>query len=263
MIVYPAIDIKDGKCVRLKQGDMGRTTLYHDSPQTQARLFSEAGAEWVHVVDLDGAVAGTQVNGKVIESILDTGLQVQLGGGIRTRQQIDAWLERGVARVVLGSLALSAPEVLRHAAKTWDGRIAVAADAKDGLVASQGWLNQSATTPLALVKQFEDCGVAAVIFTDIGRDGMLAGINREATCRLAEETTIPVIASGGIAEVAEIKTLAQGKVKGVIIGRALYDGRIDLAHAIKTSQTSSQNKPPAKSPTKPNPQNPKKDKMTC
>ena len=241
MIVYPAIDIKDGQCVRLKQGDMGRATLYHDSPQSQARLFAEAGADWVHVVDLDGAVAGKQVNGTAIEAIVETGVRVQLGGGIRTRHQIDGWLDRGVARVVLGSLALSDPDIVRTAAKAWDGRIAVAADAKNGLVASGGWLDQSTTTPLELIKQFEDCGVVAVIFTDIGRDGMLAGINMEATCRLAEEVTMPVIASGGIAGVAEITTLAQSKVKGVIIGRALYDRRIDLAHAIKISQNTTPN----------------------
>ena len=232
MIIYPAIDIQGGQCVRLKQGDMAQATRYSASPAAQARRFAEAGADWVHVVDLDGAVAGRQVNAVAVEEILATGLKVQLGGGIRSRQQIDHWLDRGVARVVLGTLALNDPDTLKSAAGDYPDRIAVAADAKNGKLAAGGWLDESLVAPLELIRRFEDCRVAAVIFTDIARDGMLGGINTQATRELAQATSIPVIASGGLADSDELHTLASSTIAGVIIGRALYEGRIDLADAI-------------------------------
>ena len=232
MIVYPAIDIKGGQCVRLRQGDMADPTHYNSSPQAQAELFAHAGAEWLHCVDLDGAVAGKQVNSTAIESLLTVGLKVQLGGGIRSRADIDAWLGRGVARVVLGTLALTEPEVLVAAAKHYPGQIMVAADASDGKIMAEGWQKDSTLSVLDLVGRFEDCGVAGLIFTDIGRDGMLGGVNLSATKELAQATSMPVIASGGVADIAEIKQLAANGIAGVIIGRALYEGRIDLAAAL-------------------------------
>ena len=237
MIVYPAIDIKGGQCVRLRQGDMARETVYNPSPQAQAKMFAEAGAHWVHCVDLDGAMAGKAINGEAVESLLESGLKIQVGGGIRNPGDIETWLDKGIARVVLGTLALHAADILRAAATAHPNRIAVAADARDGKIAAEGWAQGSDMSVMDLVKRFEDCGVAAVIFTDIGRDGMLTGVNMDATCELAQSVSIPIIASGGVADVAEIKQLAAAGIAGVIIGRALYDGRIDLADALALSET--------------------------
>ena len=236
-MIYPAIDIKTGCCVRLRHGDFAQKTIYNEDAGAQAQQFVAAGAEWVHVVDLDGAVAKKPVNVEAVDAILASGVEVQLGGGIRDMASIAYWLEpevgRGVARVILGTAALKNPKLVKEAVREFPEKIVVGADARDGMVAAEGWLETSEISVLDLVRRFEDCGVAAVIFTDIGRDGDLSGANHQATCELAESVSIPIIASGGVASLADVAAFADTAVAGVIIGRALYEGRIDLAEAIK------------------------------
>jgi phosphoribosylformimino-5-aminoimidazole carboxamide ribotide isomerase len=237
LIVFPAIDLKGGQVVRLAEGDMDRATVYGDDPAAQARAFADAGADHLHVVDLDGAFAGDSVNGDAVASVVRAFPgRVQLGGGIRTRAAIDGWLELGVARVVIGTAALENPDLVRDAARALPGRIVVAVDARDGLVATRGWADVSTVTVADLARRFEDAGVAALLFTDVGRDGLLKGCNVAATAALAAEVDIPVIASGGVAGIEDIHQL-RGKpgIEGVITGRALYDGRLDLAEALRVA----------------------------
>jgi len=239
LIVFPAIDLKGGQVVRLAEGDMSRATVYGDDPAAQARAFADAGADHLHVVDLDGAFAGGSVNGDAVRGVVaEFPGRVQLGGGIRTRGGIDAWLEIGVARVVIGTAALTDPQLVRDAARDLPGRIVVAVDARDGMVATQGWADVSDVSATELARRFEDAGVAAVLFTDVGRDGLLKGCNVEATAALAQAVAIPVIASGGVAGIEDIHAL-QGNagIEGVITGRALYDGRLDLAEAIRVASS--------------------------
>ena len=237
MILYPAIDLKDGRCVRLLRGDMAAATVFAAAPADQARQFAEAGFEWLHLVDLNGAFAGRPVNGDAVEAILAAvTLPVQLGGGIRDLATIDFWLERGVKRVILGTIALTEPELVRTACKRHPGRVVVGIDARDGMVAVEGWARTSEVRALDLALRFEDAGVAAIVYTDIDRDGALGGVNVEATADLAFALTTPVIASGGVASLADLKSLKQVEktgVEGVICGRALYDGRLDPAAALK------------------------------
>jgi phosphoribosylformimino-5-aminoimidazole carboxamide ribotide isomerase len=236
LIVFPAIDLKGGQVVRLAEGDMDRATVYGDDPAAQALLFAEAGAEYLHVVDLDGAFAGESVNPVAVEAIVAAFPgHVQLGGGIRTRASIERWFDLGVSRVVIGTAALENPDLVREAARDFPGGIVVAVDARDGMVATKGWADVSTVSIVDMGRQFEDAGVAALLFTDVGRDGMLKGCNVEATVDLARAVDIPVIASGGVAGIADIRVLAlhaQDGIEGVITGRALYDGRLDLATAI-------------------------------
>ncbi len=236
MIIYPAIDLKEGQCVRLRHGDLDQVTIYNSDAGDQARQFAEAGASWIHCVDLDGAVAGKPVNTDAVAAILDTGVKLQLGGGIRDMARISAWLDQGVERVILGTVALKNPDLVMAAAKAYPGRIAVGADARDGMIAAEGWVETSVIPVLDLVRRFEDSGVAAVIFTDISRDGDLSGVNSAATLALAKAVSIPVIASGGVAGMADVTVFDGSAVNGVIIGRALYDGRINLAEAINHRQ---------------------------
>ena len=235
MILYPAIDIKDGACVRLLHGDFDAVTQYNPDPAHQAQLFADAGCQWIHVVDLDGAVSGRTVNTDAVLSILKIGLPVQLGGGVRSIKQIEEWLGLGVKRIILGTAALKSPELVIEASKNFAGKIAVGADARNGKIATEGWFKTTDVSVLELAKRFEDCGVAAIIFTDIGRDGALTGVNLEATATLARAISIPVIASGGVASIDDIIALANDKsgIDGVITGRALYDGRLDLKKALK------------------------------
>ena len=236
MILFPAIDLKDGECVRLKLGEMSEATVYNQDPAAQAKAFEEQGFEWLHVVDLNGAFAGMSVNGAAVEAILKaTQNPVQLGGGIRSLQQIEAWLEKGLARVILGTVAVSDPALVRDACKKFPGKIAVGIDARGGKVAVEGWAETSDLTAVELAKRFEGAGVAAIIYTDIDRDGVLTGINWEATIALADAVSIPVIASGGLASMADIERMTQpdaAKLEGAISGRALYDGRIDPKEAL-------------------------------
>jgi len=244
LIVFPAIDLKGGQVVRLAEGDMDRATVYGSDPAAQARAFAEAGATHLHVVDLDGAFAGHAVNAAVVESIVAAFPgKVQLGGGIRDRAAVDRWLALGVDRVVIGTAALDHPDFVREAARDLPGRIVVAVDARDGFVATQGWADVSEVRVVDLAEQFADAGVAALLFTDVGRDGLLRGCNVEATQALAHVTSIPVIASGGVAGIEDIEALmiaragiVEGGIEGVITGRALYDGRLDLAEAMKVAQ---------------------------
>ena len=240
LIVFPAIDLKGGQVVRLAEGDMDRATVYGDDPAAQAQAFAEAGADHLHVVDLDAAFAGEERNGAAVEAILrGFSGKVQLGGGIRDRAGIDRWLALGVSRVVLGTVALENPELVREAARVLPGRIVVAVDARDGIVATRGWAEVSDVPAADLANRFRDAGVAAVLFTDVGRDGLLKGCNIRATLRLARATTLPVIASGGVAGLADIAELARYEaegIEGVITGRALYDGRLDLAAALKVAR---------------------------
>jgi phosphoribosylformimino-5-aminoimidazole carboxamide ribotide isomerase len=234
LIVYPAIDLKSGQVVRLAEGDMDRATVYGNNPAAQARAFADAGATHLHVVDLDGAFAGSSVNGSAVAAIIAAFPgRVQLGGGIRDRAAIERWLDLGIARVVIGTAAIKDPALVRDAARDFPGRIVVAVDARDGFVATEGWADVSDVTATDLARRFEDAGVAALLFTDVGRDGLLKGCNVEATAALASAVDIPVIASGGVAGIADIHAL-KGKpgIEGVITGRALYDGRLDLAEAI-------------------------------
>jgi phosphoribosylformimino-5-aminoimidazole carboxamide ribotide isomerase len=235
MNLYPAIDIKDGVCVRLLHGNFDALTEYNPDPEDQAYKFADAGCRWIHVVDLDGAVAGSAVNIEAVTSILKAGLPVQLGGGIRSMDQIENWINIGISRVILGTAALKNPDLVIEAARHFDGKIAVGADTRSGMIAAEGWLETADIAVLDLIKRFEDCGVAAIIFTDIDRDGALTGVNLEATAALARSTPIPVIASGGVASIDDIKALAQDDsgIDGVITGRAIYDGRLDLAEALQ------------------------------
>ncbi len=231
MILFPAIDLKNGQCVRLKLGEMASATVYNDDPAAQALAF-----EWLHVVDLDGAFAGESRNGAAVEAILAaTRNPVQLGGGIRTLAQIEAWLQKGLARVILGTVAVRDPDLVKQACQLFPGRIAVGIDAKAGKVAVEGWAEASALGVIELAKIFEGAGVAAIVYTDIDRDGVLAGINWPATIALAEAVSIPVIASGGLASLDDIRRMTMAdaaKLEGAISGRALYDGRIDPAEAL-------------------------------
>jgi phosphoribosylformimino-5-aminoimidazole carboxamide ribotide isomerase len=240
LILFPAIDLKGGQVVRLAEGDMARATVYGDDPAAQAELFANAGAEWLHVVDLDGAFAGESVNGGAVAAILERfGGHVQLGGGIRNRDSIERWLDLGVRRVVIGTAALENPDLVREAARDNPGRIVVAVDARDGMVATHGWADVSDVAVVDLARRFEDAGVAALLFTDVGRDGLLKGCNVEATVALARAVAIPVIASGGVTDIADIHALrphVEDGVEGVITGRALYDGRLDLKWAIEVGK---------------------------
>jgi phosphoribosylformimino-5-aminoimidazole carboxamide ribotide isomerase len=237
MILFPAIDLKDGNCVRLVKGDMDQATIYGENPGEQAKLFADAGCKWIHVVDLNGAFAGKPENAGAVESILTAveGVPVQLGGGIRDRATIDFWLERGVARVILGTAALRDPELVRQAAKACPDKIAVGIDARGGRVAVEGWAETSDMEVLDLARKFEDAGVAAIIYTDIDRDGVLTGPNVQATADLARAIDIPVIASGGVSSIDDLRALqaeASSGIVGVISGRAIYDGRIELSEAL-------------------------------
>ena len=236
MIIFPAIDLKGGEVVRLAEGDMDRATVYADDPPAQALRFAELGAQYLHVVDLDGAFAGEARNAAAVEAIVAAFLgHVQLGGGIRNRAAVDRWFALGVSRLVIGTAALKDPEFVKAAARDWEGGIVVAVDARDGMVATDGWAEKSDITVVDLARRFEDAGVAALLFTDVGRDGMMKGCNIEATVDLARSVDIPVIASGGVKGIADIRMLAlqadQG-IEGVITGRAIYDGTLDLATAI-------------------------------
>lgn len=237
MILYPAIDLKGGQCVRLLRGEMDAATVYNDDPAAQARAFRDAGCAWVHVVDLDGAFAGRPVNGDAVRAILGAvDVPVQLGGGIRDRAGIERWLEAGVARVVLGTVALRDPELVIAACRAHPGRIAVGIDARGGKVAVEGWAETAEITATDLALKFEDAGVAAIVFTDIDRDGALQGPNLDATGALARRLSTPVIASGGVSSLDDLKaiaTLAGDGVAGAIVGRALYDGRVDPAEAAR------------------------------
>jgi phosphoribosylformimino-5-aminoimidazole carboxamide ribotide isomerase len=236
VILFPAIDLKGGRCVRLKRGAMESATVFNDDPAAQAKIFADAGFQWLHCVDLDGAFEGRSVNVDAVQAIrARIDLPIQLGGGIRDRAGIEAWLAAGISRVILGTAALRNPELVREAAKAYPGRIAVGIDAKDGKVAVEGWAETSELDVLTLARRFEDAGVAAIIFTDIARDGMLQGVNVDATAALANAITIPVIASGGIASLDDIKALKaapSANILGTIIGRALYEGRIRAAEAL-------------------------------
>ena len=236
MILFPAIDLKNGECVRLVRGDMEQATVFNADPAAQARDFERQGFGYLHVVDLDGAFAGRPVNADAVERILAvTGMQVQLGGGVRDLRTVAGWLEKGVARVIIGTAALKDPDFVREAARLHPGRIAVGIDARDGRVAVEGWARQSDVSALDLGRMFEDSGVAAVIYTDIARDGVLQGLNIAQTVALADALTIPVIASGGLASIEDVKRLMEpdcAKLAGAISGRALYDGRLDAREAL-------------------------------
>jgi phosphoribosylformimino-5-aminoimidazole carboxamide ribotide isomerase len=237
VILFPAIDLKDGACVRLLRGEMNAATTFNPDPADQVRRFVEAGCEWLHVVDLDGAFAGKAVNAKAVAAILDAAkVPVQLGGGIRDDVSIGRWLEAGIARVILGTIALRQPEFVKAACRRWPGKIVVGIDARDGYVAVEGWAKTSTVKSLDLALMFEQAGVAAIVYTDIGRDGAMNGPNIEATVDIAFQLTTPMIVSGGVAsldDLAAVKEHEQAGIVGVICGRALYDGRIDLAQAVK------------------------------
>jgi phosphoribosylformimino-5-aminoimidazole carboxamide ribotide isomerase len=238
MILYPAIDLKDGKCVRLLRGEMDKATVFSDSPASQAAVFEKAGFEWLHIVDLNGAFEGKPVNESAVKSILSHvgSMQVQLGGGIRNMQMIDTWLGAGIARVILGTAALRNPLLVKEACRLFPNQIAVGIDAKDGKVAINGWAEVSDQLAVDLARKFEDAGVAAIIYTDINRDGAMAGPNLEETQNLAESISTPVIASGGISSIEDIKRykdIETSGIDGVIIGRALYDGAIKPEDALK------------------------------
>jgi phosphoribosylformimino-5-aminoimidazole carboxamide ribotide isomerase len=236
VILFPAIDLKEGRCVRLIQGDMEQATIFNDDPAAQAAAFEAQGFEWLHVVDLDGAFAGQPMNAAAVEAILARiAVPVQLGGGIRDMRTVEGWLGKGVARVIIGTAAVRDPDFVREAARLHPGRIAVGIDAKDGLVAVEGWAQTSTLTAEELGRRFEDAGVAALIYTDIARDGILKGLNIPMTLALARAVSIPVIASGGLASMADIERLTApdcAALAGAISGRALYDGRIDPAEAL-------------------------------
>lgn len=236
MILYPAIDLKDGVCVRLKLGDMDKATVYNADPAAQAKQFQAQGFKWLHVVDLNGAFEGESVNGQAVEAILKaTSNPVQLGGGIRTLGHIENWLEKGLARVILGTVAVRNPQLVYEACKIFPGKVAVGIDARGGKVAVEGWAEESELSVLDLAKRFEGAGVAAIIYTDIDRDGILTGINWQSTLELARSVSIPVIASGGLASMEDIKRLTEDDaaiLNGAITGRALYDGRIDAKAAL-------------------------------
>jgi len=236
VILFPAIDLKNGEAVRLQQGDMARATVFSRDPAAQARAFEQQGFEYLHIVDLDGAFAGKPVNATAVEHILAAvKIPAQLGGGIRDRATIEAWLGKGIARVIIGTAAVRDPALVKDAARAFPGRIAVALDARDGAVAVEGWAETSKISALDIARGFEDAGVAALVYTDIARDGMLKGLNLDATVALAEKISVPVIASGGLASLDDIRALLKPraqKLQGAIAGRALYDGRLDAAEAL-------------------------------
>jgi phosphoribosylformimino-5-aminoimidazole carboxamide ribotide isomerase len=236
VILFPAIDLKNGQCVRLEQGDMARATVFSLDPAAQAASFAAQGFEYLHVVDLDGAFAGKPMNALAAEAMLKAvTMPVQLGGGIRDLATVEAWLDKGVARVIIGTAAVRDPELVKSAARKFPGRVAVGLDARDGKVAVQGWAETSQVTAFEIAQRFEDAGVAAIIFTDIARDGLLKGLNLEATLALADRISIPVIASGGLASIEDIKAMLMpraSKLAGAIAGRALYDGRLDPSAAL-------------------------------
>ena len=236
MILFPAIDLKEGRCVRLIQGDMAQATVFNDDPAAQAEAFARQGFAWLHVVDLDGAFAGRPMNAAAVEAILRrVTIPVQLGGGIRDLRTVEGWLAKGIARVIIGTAAVRDPDFVREAARLHPGRIAVGIDAKEGRVAVEGWAETSSMTAEDLGRRFEDAGVAAIVYTDIARDGILTGLNIPATLALAKAVSIPVIASGGLASMADIERLLEpdcARLAGAITGRALYDGRIDPAEAL-------------------------------
>lgn len=237
VILFPAIDLKGGEAVRLEQGDMARATVFHRDPSAQAAAFEQQGFEYLHVVDLDGAFAGKPVNAQAVERILATvKMPVQLGGGVRDMATVEGWLGKGIKRVIIGTAAVRDPALVKQAAKAFPGRVAVGLDARDGKVAVAGWAETSEMTALDIARRFEDAGVAAIIYTDIARDGLLKGLNLDATIELAESISIPVIASGGLASLDDIKALLTPRAKkleGAITGRALYDGRLDAVAALK------------------------------
>ena len=241
MILFPAIDLKEGLAVRLEQGDMARATVFNRDPAEQARLFAAQGFTYLHLVDLDGAFAGRPMNAAAVERILATvKIPVQLGGGIRDRATIEAWLGKGVTRVIIGTAAVRDPALVKQAASAFPGRVVVGLDARDGRVAVEGWAATSELSALELARRFEDAGVAAIVYTDVARDGMLKGLNLDSTIALAEAVSIPVVASGGLASIDDVRALltprAQ-KLAGAIVGRALYDGRLDAAEALKLIRT--------------------------
>jgi phosphoribosylformimino-5-aminoimidazole carboxamide ribotide isomerase len=236
VILFPAIDLKNGECVRLVQGDMAQATVFNTDPAAQAKSFEQQGFEYLHVVDLDGAFAGKPMNAAAVEAVLKVlRIPVQLGGGIRDLATVEGWLGKGIARVIIGTAAVRDPALVKEAAKKFPGRVAVGLDARDGKVAVEGWAETSQVTVLEIARRFEDAGVAAIVFTDIGRDGLLKGLNLDATIALAEAISIPVIASGGLASIDDVKALLQPRARelaGAISGRALYDGRLNAADAL-------------------------------
>jgi phosphoribosylformimino-5-aminoimidazole carboxamide ribotide isomerase len=237
VILFPAIDLKGGQCVRLEQGDMARATVFNLDPAAQAKTFAAQGFEYLHVVDLDGAFAGKPMNAHAVDAMLEAvTMPLQLGGGIRDLTTVEAWLAKGVARVIIGTAAVRDPELVKAAARKFPARVAVGLDARDGKVAVEGWAETSEITALEIAQRFEDAGVAAIIFTDIARDGLLKGLNLDATIALADRISIPVIASGGLASIEDIKAMLLPRAKklaGAIAGRALYDGRLDATAALK------------------------------
>ena len=235
MILYPAIDLKDGRAVRLVHGEMDQETVFNENPAAQALEFVAAGCEWLHLVDLNGAFAGAPVNAAPVEAILKScNVPAQLGGGIRDMATIEAWLDKGLARVILGTVAVENPDLVREAARAFPGKVAVGIDARNGRVATKGWANETDVMVTDLAKSFEDAGVAAIIYTDILRDGAMGGPNIDATAALARAVNIPVIASGGVSSLDDLKALkATNVISGAISGRALYDGAIDLKQALK------------------------------
>ncbi len=238
MILFPAIDLKDGQCVRLKLGEMDQATVYNDDPAAQATAFADLGFPWLHVVDLNGAFAGRSVNGAAVEAILAAvsgRMKVQLGGGIRDLAAIEGWLEKGLARVILGTVAVRDPALVKEACRLFPGRVVVGIDAKGGRVAVEGWAEGSELTAIDLAKKFEDAGVAAIVYTDIDRDGILKGLNMPSTLELARAVSIPVIASGGLASIDDVRAMLAPEARileGAITGRALYDGRLDPKEAL-------------------------------
>jgi phosphoribosylformimino-5-aminoimidazole carboxamide ribotide isomerase len=237
VILYPAIDLKEGHCVRLRQGDMAQATIFNNDPAAQAASFEADGFDWLHVVDLDGAFAGKPMNGAAVDGILArVAFPVQLGGGIRDMATVEGWLTKGIARVIIGTAAVRDPEFVKRAARAFPGKVAVGIDARDGFVAVEGWAETSSLSALELGRRFEDAGVSAIIYTDIARDGMLQGLNMEGTRALAEALSIPVIASGGLASMDDVRALlapANRRIAGAITGRALYDGRLDAGAALE------------------------------
>jgi phosphoribosylformimino-5-aminoimidazole carboxamide ribotide isomerase len=246
VILFPAIDLKNGLAVRLQQGDMARATVFNDDPAAQAKIFAQQGFEYLHIVDLDGAFAGKPMNAAAVERILDAmpdQMRVQLGGGIRDRATIDGWLLRGVSRVIIGTAAVRDPALVKDAARTYPDRIAVGLDARDGKVAVEGWAATSELSVFDIARRFEDAGVAAIVYTDVARDGMLKGLNLDATILLAEQVSIPVIASGGLASIDDVHALLTPRaqiLEGAIAGRALYDGRLDAAEALALLRSATQ-----------------------
>jgi phosphoribosylformimino-5-aminoimidazole carboxamide ribotide isomerase len=241
VILFPAIDLKDGRCVRLQRGLMSTATVFNDDPAAQAKSFAESGFQWLHCVDLNGAFEGCSVNAEAVAAIRAAiDLPIELGGGIRDMKGIAAWLEAGITRVILGTVALTNPALVKEAARAFPGRIVVGADAKGGKIATEGWAETSDLSPIDLGKRFEDAGVAAVLYTDVDRDGLLTGVNVAATAELARSLSIPVIASGGVSAIGDIEDLIavnEPNIEGVVVGRALYDGRINPAMALKLCET--------------------------